>query len=331
MILNPEMHLLDPLSPALQKAPTRDGFGKALVEAAENDPNVFGLTADVGESVRMNKFAERFPNRFIQCGIAEQNMAGVAAGLAYAGKTAFMAAYAVFSPGRNFDQVKIAICYGNANVKVVASHAGLTVGPDGATHQALEDIAMMRALPNMTIFVPADAVEAAKAVMVAARTKGPFYLRLGREKLPVFTTDETPFEPGKGNLLKDGKDLTIIACGTMVYESLMAAAELEKQDIDAAVVNMHTLSAMDDALIEKLARQTGCIVTAEEHQIKGGLGGAVAESACEHYPVPMKRIGMKMQWGQSGDGMELLKHYGLYRTNIAAEAKKFMEAAKSGK
>lgn len=321
MKLNEQLKLNDVLSGDLKKSPTREGFGKALVALGEQDPSVVALTADVTESVRVHYFAEKFPQRFFQCGVAEQNMAGVAAGFSYAGKIPFMAAYAVFNPGRNYDQIRTAVCYADANVKIAASHAGLTVGPDGATHQALEDIALMRSLPNMTVIVPCDYNEAYKATVAAHANKGPFYLRFSREKCPEFTSEETPFEVGRPLLLKDGDDVAIIACGMMVYEALIAANELEKQGISAAVLNMHTLSHPDHNVISRLAKSCGTIVTVEEHQVKGGLGSAVAEVVCDYCPVPVRRIGMPMEFGESGEGYELLKHYGLYRDNIAKVAK----------
>ncbi len=320
------MHLLDPLAPDLPQVPTRDGFGKTVVELAEKDLNVVGLTADVAESVRMHWFAEKFPDRFFQCGVAEQNMAGVAAGLAYAGKMPFIAAYGVFSPGRNWDQIRVALCYGDANVKIEGSHTGLTVGPDGATHQALEDIAIMRVLPHMTVFAPCDAMEARKATIAAAKINGPVYIRCSRDKAPQFTTEKTPFEPGKAAMLKDGKDCAVVACGAMVHESLLAAAELEKNGVDAAVVNMHTLSDVDGKTLEEIARKTGRIITVEEHQIVGGLGSAVCEALSEKYPVPVKRIGMKMEFGESGTAKELLEKYGMNAKNIAKVCREMISA-----
>ncbi len=327
MELNNEMHLTDLNTEKLQKIPTREGFGRALVELGELHQDVVVLTADVAESVRVHYFAEKFPFRFIQCGVAEQNMAGVAAGLAYEGKVPFMAAYGVFNTGRNFDQIRVAICYAEANVKVAASHTGLTVGPDGATHQSLEDIALMRTLPNMTIFVPADTLEAYKATMKAYDIHGPVYIRLSREKFPVFTTEKTPFIPGKANVLKEGKDLTFIACGVEVYEALIASKMLSEQGIDASVINLHTLSHKDIDIetIIRYAKSTACIITVEEHQIVGGLGSAVSECLSEHYPVPVKRIGVEMEFGQSGEGYELLEHYGLTSKHIASKAKEFYE------
>lgn len=328
MELIPQMHLLNPLSPDLKKDSTREGYGKAVLELGEKDSRIVALTADLAESVRLHYFAQKFPSRFFQCGICEQNMAVVAAGLAYAGKIPFLSSFGVFSPGRNWEQIRTALCYANANAKVVSTHTGLTVGEDGATHQALEDVSIMRSLPNMRVLVPCDFEQAKKAIYEAAKTDGPFYVRAGREKLPVFTTPQTPFELGKISLYKDGSDLSIFACGAMVHEALIAAAELEKEGISAAVLNVYDLTEMDNATIEKCAKKTGLFLTVEEHQIKGGLGSAIAEAAAELSPMPLHRMGMQMQFGQSGTGSELLKHYGLDSKGIIKTAKEQLKRKK---
>ncbi len=305
---------------AVKKAPTRDGWGKALAELGKTNPEIVVLTADVSESVRTHWFEKEFPGRFVQCGVAEQNMAGVAAGLAMEGKTAFFSAYGVFSPGRNWDQIRVCIAYNNLNVKFSGAHAGITVGPDGATHQAMEDMALMRALPNVCVICPSDEKEAGKAAKAAAARKGPVYIRLGREKTAVFTTDASPFEIGKINVLKEGKDVAIVACGVPVYEALKAAKALAADGIDAAVLNCHTVKPMDRKTLEKYAKQCGCVVTAEEHQINGGLGGAVAEVLSEDRPTPLVRVGMPDKFGESGDGLELLRHFGMGADGIVKAA-----------
>ncbi len=314
-MLNPEMHLDMNGKPAA----LRDGFGKALVELGEKDPNVWVLTADVAESTRVHWFAERFPKRFVQVGIAEQNMASVAAGIAACGKTAFISAFGAFNPGRNFDQIRVSVCYNNVKVIIHGSHAGITVGPDGATHQILEDLAMMRALPNMTVIVPADMEEAKKATFAAHAGKGPAYIRTSREKVPTITTAGTPFEVGKANVLRDGKDVAILACGVEVYHSLKAAELLEKDGISAAVINVHTLKPIDTATIVKYAEKCRLAVSVEEHQVIGGLGSAVAEVLSEVDGVPLKRHGVYDRFAESGQAPELMKKYkldaqGIYET-----------------
>jgi len=314
--LNSKMRLLDPLSPDLKKAATRNAFGDALLEIGRQDESVVALCPDVAGSVQIEKFAKEFPGRFFQVGVAEQNLASVAAGLAYSGKKPYIGAFAVFNPGRNWEQIRTTICHGGANVKIEGSHVGLDVGEDGATHQALEDVALMRSLPNMTVVVPCDYNEGVKAVKAAHGKETPFYIRCSRGALPVFTTPETPFEVGKMNLLVEGSDIAIVAMGNMVFESLCAAAELKKRGISAAVANMHTPSHPDAVALEKLAKKCGRVVTVEDHQIKGGLGSAVCESLAETYPVPVRRIGMPMEFGESGKAGELLKKYGMERTGI---------------
>lgn len=322
------------LSPELfnEKIPTgaiRDGWGRALVEIGKLNPNLVVLTADVSDSVRTNWFAKEFPARFIECGVAEQNMAGVAAGLAMEGKLVFFSAYGVFSPGRNWDQIRVSVAYNNLNVKFSGAHAGLMTGPDGATHQAMEDLALMRVLPNVCVLVPGDEKQAHKAAKAAAARPGPVYIRTGREKTPIYSTDATPFEIGKINVLKDGKDVAILACGVPVYNALKAAKKLAEEGIDAAVLDCHTLKPMDENTLLEYAQKCGCIVTAEEHQITGGLGGAVAEVLCEKRPTPLVRVGMKDAFGESGEGFALMRHYGMDDVGIAKAAKEAMAKKKN--
>ena len=321
MKLNPEMQLLDPFSPDLKKAATRNGFGVALAEIGEKDESVVALCADVAGSVQIAEFAKKFPNRFFQVGVAEQNMAAVAAGLAYSGKKPYIGAFAVFSPGRNWEQIRTTICYANADVKIEGSHVGLDVGEDGATHQALEDVSLMRSLPNMTVVSPCDYEETKKAVHTAWKTPGPFYIRCTRNSTPTFTTAGTPFVVGNMNLLCDGADIAIIATGRLVYDALLAADALSQEGISAAVANMHTISHPDVAALEKLARTCGSVITVEDHQVKGGLGSAVCEALSDVYPVHVRRMGMQMKFGESGKGNEVMKKYGLDKEGIIKTAK----------
>lgn len=297
----------------LPMKPTRDGFGSGLIQAGTADTNVIALTADLSESTRVEGFQKQFPDRFIEVGVAEQNLATVASGLANYGKVPFITSYASFSPGRNWEQIRTTAALNNVPVKVVGCHAGLTVGPDGATHQMLEDIALMRSMPNMIVVVPADSNEASKATQAIAKNGKPSYLRLGREKTPVFTTDETPFEIGKAITVFENEhpDVGIIACGNMVYPAIIAAQELGNEGITATVINLHTIKPIDRDAIISLAKSAGAIVTAEEHQIMGGMGSAVAEVVVEEYPVPMEFVGMRDEFGQSGKPDELMKHYKL--------------------
>jgi len=315
------MKLLSPLSPDLQKAATRNGFGAALVEIGEKDESVVALSADVSGSVQMEKFAKKFPSRFFQVGVAEQNMAAVAAGLAYAGKKPYIGAFAVFSPGRNWEQIRTTICYANANVKIEGSHVGLDVGEDGATHQALEDVSLMRSLPDMTVISPCDYEETKKAVHAAWKMPCPVYIRCTRNATPTFTTAETPFEVGKMNLLCEGGDVAIVAAGRLVFDALLAADALAGEGISASVANMHTISSPDSAALEKLARRCGTLITVEDHQVKGGLGSAVCEALSEVYPARVRRMGMQMKFGESGKGKEVMEKYGLSKEGIIKVAK----------
>lgn len=313
----------------LEKKPTRDGFGKALVELGEKDPNVWVLTADVSESTRTHWFSEKFPKRFVQVGVAEQNLAGVAAGIASCGKTAFISAYGVFSPGRNWDQIRVSICYNNLPVKIHASHTGLTVGPDGATHQALEDLAIMRSLPNMVILAPSDFEQTKKATHVAYLHPGPVYIRSAREKSPVFTTKDTPFEIGGANVIADGSDVAIFACGIPVYESLKAANELKKQGRSVAVIDCYSIKPINREIIEQYAKKCGLIVSVEEHQINGGLGSSIAEVLSElGSSCILKRHGIYDRFCESGEGYDLLKKYNLDSVGILNVVKEALKLKK---
>ena len=306
----------------------RDGFGEGLMLAAKDDPNVVALSADLTESNRMLEFKKAYPDRFVETGIAEQNLVGLSAGMAHAGKVAFCASFAVFCPGRSWDQIRVSLCYSQANVKIYGGHAGITVGEDGATHQALEDIAITRVLPNMTVIVPADAIEMRKATIAAAKMEGPVYLRGGREKLPMATAEDTPFAIGKANVLRKGKNVTIIACGIMVHEALLAADELARKKIDAQVIDLHTIKPIDENAILSAAHDTGAIVTAEEHQTTGGLGSAVAEVLAKNFPTPVEMVGVKDTFGESGTGQALLDKYGLRAANIVDAVKRALERKK---
>ena len=312
----------------LQKSPTRDGFGKGLVELGKTDKRVVVLSADLTDSTRAAWFKKEFPERFFSFGVAEQDMIGEAAGFSLMGKIPFACTFGVFASGRAWDQVRVSVAYMNLNVKIVGSHGGISVGPDGATHQALEEIALMRILPNMSVVVPADAVEAKRATIASAGVKGPVYLRFGRSPTPVITKEEDNFEIGKARILKDGSDVTIIACGQMVWESVCACDILEKEGVSARLVNMHTPKPIDrDAILES-ARKTGCVVTAEEHTILGGMGSAVAEVLIQEFPVPMKMVGVRDRFGVSGEPDELFRHFGLTPEDIAKAAKEVLKLKK---
>lgn len=313
--LNPHL-----LSPTVEKVPTRNGYGDGLLELAEQNPDVMVLTGDLAESTRVLAFWKKYPERFVECGIAEQNMMGVAAGLALAGKIPFVSSYAVFVPGRTWDQTRVSVCYSKSNVKIAGAHSGISVGPDGATHQALEDIAIMRVLPNMTVIVPCDAEETRKCTVAVAQMKGPVYFRFAREKTPVITTKDTPFEIGRMTILRTGTDITLIGCGPLLHEVLLAAETLSRDGIEAEVINAHTLKPFDHTTLEESVKKTGCVVTIEEHQITGGLAGAVAESLSRNTPVPMESIGMLDSFGESGEPDELLTKYGMRAKDIILAA-----------
>lgn len=300
---------------------TRDAYGEALAELGAINNQVVVLDADLSKSTKTNNFKKVYPERFFNLGIAEQNLLGTAAGFAAAGKIPFASSFAVFAVGRAYDQIRNSIAYPNLNVKIAATHAGLTVGEDGGSHQMLEDIALMRAVPNMTVIVPADGVETKQVVMAAAEHQGPVYIRLGRPKVPVLLGDDYKFEIGKGVVLKEGTDVTLIGTGIMVSKAMEAAELLAADGISAAVVNISTIKPLDNALITEMAQKTGAVVTAEEHNIYGGLGSAVAEVLVETCPVPMARVGVEDKFGESGLPDELLEKYGLTAANIAAKAK----------
>ncbi len=301
--------------------PSREGVGIALAELGAKNNDLWVLCADVTESTRMHHFAEKFPKRFVQVGVAEQNLAGVAAGIAATGKTAVISAYAVFSPGRNWDQIRVSICYNDANVKIHASHSGINVGPDGASHQALEDIAMARVLPNMVVLSPADYLQAKKATYAAISHKGPVYIRTAREKSATFTTEETPFEIGKANVYREGDDVAIMAHGMMVYQSLLAAEQLKSEGISAAVLDISSIKPLDKDTITKYAKKTGFVFTVEEHQVSGGMGSAVAEVLSQHYPTRMHIHGIYDRFCESGSMEELFRKYGLDSKGIADRIK----------
>ena len=320
-----DLHLVDITAKELASEPIRKGFGKGLKKAGELNENVVAACADLTDSTQMSLFKEAFPQRFIEIGVAEQNLVTVGAGLAAMGKIPFVSSYAAFSPGRNWEQIRTTICLNDRPVKVVGSHAGVSVGPDGATHQMLEDIALMRVLPNMVVIVPGDSIEAEKATLAMAKDKRPNYLRLAREATPIITTEQTPFEIGKAYVYVPGTDVTIIATGTMTYQAMIAAEQLYKDGIDAEVVHVPTIKPLDEATILKSVRKTGCVVTVEEAQIAGGLGGAIAELLAENYPAPIKRIGMQDRFGESGAPSELLEYFGLDAKHIRLAAHHIIE------
>lgn len=301
---------------------TREGFGRALVALGEQDPRIVVLVGDLAESTMVNFFAEKFPERFIQVGIAEQSMACIAAGLAAMGKIPFFATYGAFASCRAADQIRVTIAYTDLPVKIAGAHGGISVGPDGATHQAMEEISIMRSIPNMSVVVPCDYWETYKATIAAAKHPGPVYLRFGREDVPVVTDESTPFAWGKGEIFADGTDLTIVACGVMVYEALRAREQLAAKGISARVVDLHTPKPIDRELLVRCAKETGAIVTAEEHQVNGGLGGAVAEVIVQNALVPMEFVAVMDRFGQSGKPSELMDAFGLRAVNIVAAAEK---------
>lgn len=292
--------------------PTKDGFGEGLKKAAETHNEIIGIGADITASVGMNLFAEKFPGRFFSLGIAEQNCVGVAAGLALSGKIPVFTTYGVFAALRTTDQIRISLCYNNVHAIIGGAHAGISVGPDGATHQALEDIAIMRVLPKMTVLSPCDATQAEQAITATIeQIKGPVYLRFGRAPVPDFMDSASEFILGKGQVLKQGVDITLISTGHMVWEALQSAELLEKEGISAQVINIHTIKPIDTEIIVKAAKETKAIVTLEEHQVQGGFGSAVAEVVVQNYPCPIKMIGMQDRFGESGQPEELMLKYGL--------------------
>ena len=325
-----ELHIVD-VNAELKQEPIRKGFGRGLLEAGKRWDNVVAACADLTESTQMNLFRDEFPERFVEIGVAEQNLVTVGSGLSAMGKIPFVSSYAAFSPGRNWEQIRTTICLNDRPVKVVGSHAGVSVGPDGATHQMLEDIALMRVLPNMVVIAPCDSVEAEKATLAMAVDKRPNYMRLAREATPIITTKDTPFEIGRAYIFEKGSDVTLIATGTMTYHALVAAEKLYKDGIETEVVHVPTIKPLDAETILKSVRKTGAVVTAEEGQIIGGLGGAIAELLSENCPVPMKRIGMQDRFGESGEPNQLIEHFGLDAKHIRLAAHHVLERKQGGK
>jgi len=315
----------DLFSDKLVYEPNRKGFGEGLLEAGNHDESIVGISADLVESTQVEPFAKAHPDRYIEIGVAEQNMVTVASGLAAVGKKPFTTSYAGFSPGRNWEQIRTTICLNERNVKIVGCHAGVSVGPDGATHQMLEDIALMRSLPNMTVVVPCDSIEAKKATLALAKTDTPAYLRLAREKTAVITKEDTPFAIGKAEVFRAGKDLTIVACGPLVHEALKAAQQMSKSGVDVEVINSATIKPIDEKTIVESAKKTNLVVTVEEAQITGGLGGAVTELLSEKHPCKISRVGVKNRFGQSGTITELWKEYQLDSPAIIKAIKKILK------
>ena len=323
-MLNPDAKLSAKIfADDIEKAPTRDGFGKGAVEAGKADPRVVVLCADLAESTRADWFQKEFPERFVEMGVAEQNMATVASGMAAAGKIPFIASYAVFNPGRNYEQIRTTIALNQVPVKICGMHAGVSVGPDGATHQMLEDIGMMRMLPGMTVIAPGDAEEARKAVIAAAQTDGPVYIRFGRTTTSVFTTSETPFTIGKATLLwkSDSPKVAILSTGSLSYSALTAARALSESGVESLMLHVPTIKPLDAEAVLAAARSAGCVVTVEEHQSAGGFGSAIAEFLSQHHPVPMRLLGVADTFGQSGEPDQLLQHYGLDALHIEEAAR----------
>lgn len=329
-MINPNAKLAANIFEKPDMASAREGFGKGVVEAGKADERVVVLTADLAESTQAHHFQKEFPERFIQMGVAEQNMATVAAGMANYGKIPFFTSYAAFSPGRNWEQIRTTIALNDLHAIVCGMHAGISVGPDGATHQALEDMAMMRALPKFTVISPCDSEEGRKATITAAKLAGPVYMRFGREKTPIMTTAETPFEIGKMQIFWKSPNWTsdvqfqkvaVFATGPLVHNALLAARELEKEGISVVVANVHTLKPLDSEIV-RVARECGAVVTVEEHQVHGGLGGAIAELLAKEAPTPIEFIGMQDKFGQSGEAKELIEYYEMGVSHIVAAAKK---------
>jgi transketolase len=312
--LNPKIFDAD-----VEQLPIRKGFGEGLVIAGDENKNVVGLCADLTESTQMHLFARKYPLRFVQVGVAEQNLVTVASGMAAMGKVPFTSSYAMFSPGRNWEQIRTTICYNDRKVVIVGSHAGISVGPDGGTHQAIEDIAIMRVLPNMTVLSPCDAIEAKKATIEAARIKGPVYIRLAREKTPIITTEETPFEVGKAQIFfapPMTAQVGIIATGALLHKAILVAKMFAEKGVAIKVLNIASIRPLDFEAIKNLAKEAGAIVSVEEHQVVGGLGSAIAEVLAQNTPVPMEMIGVHDKFGQSGTPEELIEHYGMGVSSI---------------
>jgi transketolase len=328
-MLNQQLHLNTKMFDTdVEQVPIRKGFGQGLLKAGEKDANIVALCADLVESTQMHFFSERFPERYVEIGVAEQNLVTVAAGMAAMGKIPFASSYAMFSPGRNWEQIRTTACYNDLPVKVVGSHAGISVGPDGGTHQAIEDMAIMRVLPNMVVISPCDSIEAHKATMAIACTKEPTYLRLAREKTPVMTTDDTPFEIGKAQIFFTPDtglaQVGIIATGALVHKAMVVAKKLEAEGIKVKVMNMATIKPLDVNAVLELAKETRALVTVEEHQVKGGLGGAIAEYLAENFPTAIEFVGVKDKFGQSGTPAELIEHYGMGEKDVEAAVRKVL-------
>ncbi len=317
--LNPKLFDND-----VEQVPIRKGFGEGLLEVSEKDPRIVGLCADLTESTQMHLFKNKFPERFIEIGVAEQNLASVASGMAAMGKIPFITSYAMFSPGRNWEQIRTTVAYNDRPVKIAGSHAGISVGPDGGTHQAIEDIAIMRVIPKMVVISPCDAIEARKATIAAAKTDTPVYIRLAREKTPIITTEETPFEIGKAQVFFESENpqVTLIATGALVYKALKVAQALLKEGIGSIVLNLPTIKPLDTETILESVKNTQAVVTVEEHQIAGGMGSAVSEFLSQNYPVPQEFIGVHDLFGQSGTPDELIEHYGMGESHIKEAVKK---------
>lgn len=313
-MLNPDLKLNPKIfEPDIEKNSTRAGFGEGLVIAGDKDKNIVALCADLMESTRMDAFAQKYPERYFEVGVAEQNLISIGAGLGVSGKIPFVASFAVFSPGRTWEQIRTTVAYNDSNVKIVGSHSGIMVGQDGVTHQAVEDIATMRAIANMKIIVPCDSIEAKKATLAAAKLWGPFYLRLGRDKTSIMTTEHTHFVPGKAQIFWQSRSprVAIIGCGPLLYNALLAAHELEKEKIGTIVVNCHTIKPLDEETILGVAKKCGAIVTVEDHNVKGGLGGAVAELLAHKRPTHMEFIGLQDIFAESGVPKDLIEKYGM--------------------
>jgi transketolase len=305
------MHLVDYRAAELKQVPTRNGFGEGLIEAGSRNRDVLGICADLSESTRFEGFRKAHPQQYIEIGVSEQMLVALAGGLASVGKIPWIASYAMFNPGRSWEQVRTIMALNQTNVKIAGAHAGVSVGPDGATHQAIEDIAIMRVIPHMIVVVPCDAVQTKKATLAISEAWGPTYLRFGREKSAVITTDETPFEIGRAQTFREGSDVAIVACGILVYNALVAADRLARSGIECRVVNNHTVKPMDEVAILDAARTCGAVVTVEEHQRQAGMGSRVAEILAENEPTPIEFVGVEDRFGQSGDPAELIEHYGM--------------------
>lgn len=319
------MHLVDYRNGELKQVPTRNGFGEGLIEAGARDRNVLGICADLSESTRFEGFKKAHPDQYIEIGVSEQMLVAMAGGLAAVGKIPWIASYAMFNPGRSWEQVRTIMALNETNVKIAGAHAGVSVGPDGATHQAIEDIAIMRVIPHMMVVVPCDSVQTKKATLALSEKWGPTYLRFGREKSAVITTDETPFQIGKAQTFREGGDVAIIACGILVYNALLAADRLASDGIECRVVNNHTIKPMDEAAVVDAAESCGTVVTVEEHQKHAGMGSRVAEILAQRRPTPIEFVGVEDTFGQSGDPVELIEYYGMGVDAIVAAARRAYE------